>query len=147
MKIRHLVIALFGLFVLAAPALAKPGAGSVTPTVSDDHGNKFRVVAVPFSATPIIVSSTSNNAGLGLAKGDWRFRQIRNCSDGNMQLQPAQNTYDVYCASCAIQLSSGTALSNGDFWNTYNQAAIYAVWGPGTSAGGACVEENYNKPE
>jgi hypothetical protein len=131
------------LAVLLTPALAFAGPErSVTAERTfEDYGNNWQSIAISYNtSTPVLISSTPANSGLGIAT--WRFREIVNTSNGMLRLLPSST--GIFCSTCGVVLSSGTN-GMGDSWKVPGDAAVYGIWSSATTSGGAGGSEHYWK--
>ena len=100
------------------------------------------------STGPILISSAPADAGLGISQ--WIFREIVNTSSASMMILSNSTSWQRYCGSCTITLSSDTSnISGNRFGDVYvvpHQEEVWAVWSGATNGnGGAVIEEIYQK--
>ena len=120
-----------------------PLRSSTTDTTIPDHGNRWKGIGIRYSTnSAILISSVPENSGLEI--GDWRFREIVNCSNGFMMLMSSSTAFASYSSSQSVVISSGAGFL-GETWGSYGQGEIWALWHPNTTAGGACGAEYYQK--
>lgn len=138
---KRLVLGMGLVMAWAGPVLAGPERMSTTDPVYNEYGNSWQAIKVAKSTTTVVlISSAAENAGLGIKH--WRFREIINTSDGALVLFPNNTAYSVFTSTYSIVLSSGVN-GAGDSWKVPGDAAVYGIWHPAATTGGAGGSEHY----